>query len=76
MSEREQMLPCPFCGGDPVIKALPTTPEMLAATGKPMTYQPLCAFCDAGMRNAWYNEKDAISAWNRRFTTGEGDSNG
>lgn len=68
MSER--LSPCPFCGGTPSIVTKDVEPQ-----GDPWYGQTLCRFvlCDCGcslfnrdFHETFYEEADAIAAWNKR----------
>lgn len=52
----EELLPCPFCGYTArIVRARRTDPAMVTCNG------PGCT-----LHNAFYDEADAIAAWNRR----------
>ena len=55
---REDLKPCPFDAGDPVL----CTYERISGSTR---YFVCCDKCDARGAKMW-NEKDAIQAWNRR----------
>lgn len=59
----DKLKPCPFCGGEAQILV-----DVLK--DYPATYLPCCTKCD-GMVEKWFpTEKEAIDAWNRRWSDG------
>lgn len=50
---------CPFCGGEAKIYTMQTD----------RAFMVVCGDCKAGSRLFW-NEKDAVEAWNRRGVDG------
>lgn len=59
--KKNELKPCPFCGGEA---------EIYCDTQYGGTqYQVRCKSCPAEVGRAWFwNKKDAIKAWNRRKT--------
>lgn len=57
----EKLKPCPFCGGDAVMKIQKHIPNGYDYT--PTCHDPSCA---GRLTKKWINEADAIEAWNRR----------
>ena len=55
----DKLLPCPFCGGKGVVKAI----------GIYMEYSVKCWDCGAKIKNCDV-KSEAIEAWNRRCTDG------
>lgn len=53
--------PCPFCGGEAVLKELHHVPNGYDYT--PTCLNPSCA---GRITKKWINKEDAIKAWNRR----------
>ena len=55
MTERDELRPCPFCGGEP---------GMMQQTK--VNWAVMCHVC--GAEGGWSNPSDAIALWNRRAT--------
>lgn len=53
--------PCPFCGGEAVLKAVRHVPHGYE-------YTPTCTVksCAGRLAKKWLRKDDAIQAWNRR----------
>lgn len=53
--------PCPFCGGEAVMKAVRHVPHGYE-------YTPMCQVksCAGRIAKKWLRKQDAIQAWNRR----------
>ena len=62
-----ELKPCPFCGGEAVIKTNPDIPGLngyqIGCESKPTQY--VCPGCISGSTYYW-NEEMAITSWNRR----------
>lgn len=73
-TNREELKPCPFCGGEAhMTEASYTKSGELAQTSIQIgwsqtyaTYAVSCERCDIGMTNPYLNANAAIAAWNRR----------
>lgn len=55
--------PCPFCGGEALMKAVRHVPSGYE-------YTPMCTVksCAGRLAKKWLHKEDAIQAWNRRPT--------
>ena len=62
-----ELKPCPFCGGEAVIKTNPDIPGLngyqIGCESKPTQY--VCPGCISGSTYYW-NKEMAITSWNRR----------
>lgn len=56
-----ELQPCPFCGGEAVLKAVRHVPNGYE-------YTPMCQVtgCAGRLAKKWLHKQDAIQAWNRR----------
>ena len=63
--EHNELKPCPFCGGMPML--LQTNP--IFTEGKPR-YFVTCAVCGVEMPRIARNKKVATEVWNRRTNDG------
>lgn len=65
-TEKVDLLPCPFCGGESEMKK-----ERHAGgrKGADNAYTPRCKnpSCAGRLSKKWLNLNDAISAWNKRM---------
>lgn len=66
MTATDELLPCPFCGGDAELRYHPKC----ICDPKCMAWEIGCSSCDARVGNTIYaigkTKDDAIAAWNRR----------
>jgi len=61
-----KLLPCPFCGGEALIKTSRRYPSGKEITAySPTCYNMACVIYDAD-DNYYRTEQEAIEAWNRR----------
>lgn len=62
------LLPCPFCGGEAIMKIQKHIP-------KGYEYTPTCknTSCAGRLTKKWLTEAEAIEAWNRRVVTDTND---
>lgn len=60
----EKLMPCPFCGGEAIMKIQRHIP-------KGYEYTPTCknTSCAGRLTKKWLTETEAIEAWNRRVAT-------
>lgn len=62
--EKKKLQPCPFCGGEAIMKIQRHIP-------KGYEYTPTCknTSCAGRLTKKWLTEAEAIEAWNRRAET-------
>ena len=62
--EKKKLQPCPFCGGEAIMKIQRHIP-------KGYEYTPTCkkTSCAGRLTKKWLTEAEAIEAWNKRAVT-------
>ena len=61
-----KLKPCPFCGGEAVMKITPHVP-----VGNDFTPQCAEPSCAGRLTKKWFSIETAIYAWNRRYVPTE-----
>lgn len=77
--EVEELLPCPFCGGECEIVRIDVEPQGDPWYGSQMETFPKCKKCNACLFDQYFHDgfssaEDAAKAWNTRYNASPLDS--